>query len=292
MGALSLTVDKSELKRDISPFLPSVGTIPYANCYRCIFGQEYPGCSLNCISHIEYLFEKIVKPEEVAGIFFEPIQAHGGVIVPPEEYLKQLRKLSAEHGILMLADEVVTGFGRTGKMFGVDNYGIVPDVMYFGKPIGSGMPLGAILAKKELMDNWTSSGPASTLAGNPYACARSLAMIKLILSKNLLQNAERLGKYFYKRFKELAEKHSIIGDIRGKGLLIGVELVSNLRTKRPISQKVTKHIHDYAFKRGFLINTTSGMYKNIIKLSPPLILTEKQAEAGMNIIENAIKEIV
>jgi 4-aminobutyrate aminotransferase len=289
MGALSLTVDSSDLRRNYSPFLPGVVTIPYASCYRCIFGQEYPKCALVCINYIEYIFKTVVKPEEVAAVFVEPIQAHGGVIIPPAEYFSKLRKICSEHGILIIDDEVVTGFGRTGKMFGIEHFTIEPDVMYFGKPIASGMPLGAILATRDLMENWESSGPASTLAANPLACARALAMIDLISKEELIENTNRVGESILRRIQEMAEIHPLIGDVRGKGLLIGIELVKNHITKEP-AQDEAKHVMNNAYKRGLLIST-SGIYKNVLKLSPPLILTQEQADAGLNILDNSLKEV-
>lgn len=290
MGALSLTVDSSDLRRNYSPLLPGVVPIPYANCYRCMFGQEYPDCGLLCASHIEYIFDTVVKPEEVAAIFLEPIQAHGGVIIPPAEYFRRLRKLCSEHGILMIYDEVVTGFARTGKMSGIEHFAVEPDVMYFGKPIAAGMPLGAILARRDLMENWVSSGPASTLAANPLACARALAMINIIYKENLMENASRVGEHIVRSMREMAEVYPLIGDVRGKGLLIGIELVKDQKTKEPAKNEA-KNIMDNAYKRGLLIST-SGIYKNVLKLSPPLVLTEEQADAGLDILESSLKEVM
>lgn len=289
MGALSLTLDNSDLRKRYAPFLPAVMGIPYANCYRCMFGQEHPRCGTVCAEQMEYLFKTVVDPEEVAAVFIEPIQAHGGVIIPPSEYFKKLRRICSNFGILLIDDEVVTGFGRTGKMFGIQHFGIEPDVMYFGKPIAAGMPLGAILARKDLMDNWVSSGPASTLAGNLLACARASAMIDILKKEKLIENAAKMGAHIVKRMRELADKFPVIGDVRGKGLLIGIELVKNAKTKEPASDKV-KHVVEKSYKNGLLFSV-SGLYKNVIKLSPPLILTEKQAEKAVDTIEGSLKEI-
>jgi len=289
MGALSLTLDSSGLRKSYSPFLPGIMGIPYANCYRCMFGQEYPRCGMLCVEQIKYLFKTVVEPEEVAAIFIEPIQAHGGVIVPPNDYFLKMRKICSEFGILIMDDEVVTGFGRTGKMFGIQHFGIEPDAMYFGKPIAAGMPLGAILARKELMDSWVSSGPASTLAANLLACARASAMIDILKKEKLIENAAKIGAHIVKRMQELADKFPVIGDVRGKGLLIGIELVKNAKSKEPASEEV-KYVMEKSYKNGLLFSV-SGLYKNVIKLSPPLILTEEQAEKAVNIIEDSLKDI-
>jgi len=289
MGALSLTLDSSDLRKYCGPFLPGIIGIPYANCYRCTFRQEYPKCGMACIEQVEYIFKTVVDPEEVAAVFIEPIQAHGGVIVPPNEYFKKLRKVCSEHGILIMDDEVVTGFGRTGKMFGIQHFGMEPDAMYFGKPIAAGMPLGAILARKELMDNWVSSGPASTLAANLLACARASALIDILQKEKLLENAANIGTYIVKRIRELADEFPIIGDVRGKGLLIGIELVKNTKTKEPAQEEV-KQIMEKAYTKGLLFSV-SGLYKNVIKFSPPLVLTKEQADRAVNIIGESLKEI-
>lgn len=289
MGALSLTLDSSDLRARCSPFLPGVMGIPYANCYRCVFGQEYPSCGMLCIGQMEYLFKTVVEPQEVAAIFIEPIQAHGGVIVPPNEYFLKMKKICSEFGILIIDDEVVTGFGRTGRMFGIQHFGMEPDVMYFGKPIAAGMPLGAILARKELMDNWVSHGPASTLAANLLSCARASALIDILQQEKLVQNAAKTGTYFLGRMKELAERFPIIGDVRGKGLLIGIELVKNAKTKEP-AQNALKSILQDSFKKGLLFSV-SGLYKNVIKFSPPLILTTDQVDKAIDIIEYSLKQL-
>jgi len=287
IGALSLTVDDANLRKYYSPLLPGVIPVPYANCYRCPFGQEYPGCSLLCVSYIEHLLDTVVQPEEVAAIFVEPIQNHGGVIIPPIEYLRKLRELCSEHGILLIDDEVVMAFGRTGKMFGIEHFAIEPDVMYFGKPIGVGMPLGAILARRDLMENWYGGG--STLAAPPLACVRALTMINIIQQEKLANNATRVGEHIVKRLREIAEVYPLIGDVRGKGLIIGIELVRDYKTKEP-AQEEAKNVMENAYKKGLLIGI-SGPYKNVLKLSPPLILTEEQADAGLDMLESSLKEI-
>jgi len=286
MGALSLTVDDANLRRYYSPLLPGVVPIPYANCYRCPFGQEYPNCSFLCVNYIESLLDTVVKPEEVAALFVESIQNHGGVIVPPIEYFRKLRKICSKYGILLIDDEVVMAFGRTGKMFGIEHFGVEPDVMYFGKPLGVGLPLGAILARRDLMEDWY--GGASTLGGALLPCVRALTMINIINKERLIENAGRVGEYILRRIREMAEVNPVIGDIRGKGLMIGIDLIKDHKTKEPARDEA-KCIVDSAYKRGLLIGA-SGPYKNVLKLSPPLIQTEEQADKGLDILEISLRE--
>jgi 4-aminobutyrate aminotransferase len=289
LGALSLTVDDSGFRRNYSPFLPNVFYIPYANCYRCFFGDRYPKCNLRCIKFIRYLFDTVIHPGEVAAVFVEPIQGHGGVIVPPTEYFVKLRELCSKEQILLIDDEVIAGFGRTGKMFGIEHYDIEPDVMFFGKSIGSGIPLGAILAKKHLMESWESGGPASTTAANLLACARALTLIEIISRENLISKSHRLGEYFMNRLCEMAEDYPLIGDVRGRGLLIGIELVQNRETRVPADKRASDLI-EIAYKRGLLM-ATIGTYKNTIEIAPPLNITQEQADRGLRLLEESFREL-
>jgi 4-aminobutyrate aminotransferase/(S)-3-amino-2-methylpropionate transaminase len=285
MGALSLTVDSSKLRKSYGPFLPDVLVIPFPNCYR---GNSKSGdnCGRNEIEEIYNLFETNVLPDEVAAVFVEPIQAHGGVLIPPVDFMQALRDICTKYGILLIVDEVVTGFGRTGKMYGIHQFGIEPDVMFFGKPMGAGLPLGGILARSELMDKWTPDGPASTVAGNLLACARSLAMIETIHEERILDNVETIGGKIRNHFLEISRRVEQIGDVRGRGLLIGVELVENARTKRPLPELASNVVND-AYEKGLLI-TVSGIHKNVLKITPPLVLTVEDAQRGLDIISDSI----
>jgi 4-aminobutyrate aminotransferase-like enzyme len=286
MGALSLTVDDASLRKNYSPFLPGIVPIPYANCYRCPFGQENQNCSLLCVNYIKHLLDTVVKPEEVAAIFVEPIQNHGGVIIPPIEYFRELRKICSKHDILLVDDEVVMAFGRTGKMFGIEHFGVEPDIMYFGKPFGVGLPLGAILARGDLMEDW--HGGASTLAGALLPCVRALTMIDIIRRERLTDNARKTGEHILKRIHEIAEINPLIGDVRGKGLMIGIELVKDHKTKDPATEEA-KRVVDSAYKRGLLIGA-SGPFKNVLKLTPPIILTKEQADAGLDMLHFSLRD--
>lgn len=282
MGALSLTIDSAQLRKGYAPFLPNIVPIPFPYPYRIPSNHGRKE-----IEEIRHILETNVIPEEVAAIFVEPIQAHGGVLVPPREYMQGLQLLSKEFGILLIVDEVVTGFGRTGKMFGIQHFGIEPDVMFFGKPMGAGLPLGGILGKEALMTNWTSDGPASTVAGNLLACARSLAMLNAIKEEDLLQNVSRIGDHIQNRFSELKSSLNCIGDVRGKGLLIGVELVTNKESKEPATSLANSVVED-AYREGVLM-AVSGIHKNILKITPPLIVSEEQADKAVDIIAASLR---
>jgi 4-aminobutyrate aminotransferase len=285
MGALSLTASKSLQKERFAPFVPEVIHVPYAYCYRCAFGQTYGECNFECVLHIEYYLEKLAPSSDVAALFAEPIQGEGGYIVPPPEYFGKLKKLCEDNEILLVDDEVQAGFGRTGKMFAIEHWGVVPDIMCMAKGIASGMPLGACVASSEIM-SWPPGAHASTFGGNPVSCAASLATIDL-LKKGLVENAAKVGAFMLKRLKEMHEKHEIIGDVRGKGLMLATELVKNRKTKEPAKKEVEKIIFD-AWRNGVLLLPCG---KNGIRFIPPLVVTEEVANFALDVFEEAIKKI-
>jgi 4-aminobutyrate aminotransferase len=285
MGALSLTASKSLQKERFAPFVPEVIHVPYAYCYRCTFGQVYGECNFECISYIENCLEKVAPPSDVAAIFAEPIQGEGGYIVPPPEYFKKLKKLCEENKILLVDDEVQAGFGRTGKMFAVEHWGVVPDIICMAKGIASGMPLGACVASSEIM-SWPPGAHASTFGGNPVSCAASLATIEL-LQGGLVENAAKVGAFILKRLKEIQENHEIIGDVRGKGLMVAAEFVKDVKTKEPAKKEVEKVMFD-AWRDGVLLLPCG---KNSIRFIPPLIVTEEQASFVLDVFEKALKKL-
>ncbi len=285
MGALSLTASKSLQKERFAPFVPEVIHVPYAYCYRCSFGQTYGECNFECVLHIEYYLEKLAPSSDVAALFAEPIQGEGGYIVPPPEYFGKLKKLCEENEILLVDDEVQAGFGRTGKMFAIEHWGVVPDIMCMAKGIASGMPLGACVASSEIM-SWPPGAHASTFGGNPVSCAASLATIDL-LKKGLVENAANVGAFMLKRLKEIQEKYEVIGDVRGKGLMVATELVKNRKTKEPAKKEVEKIIFD-AWRNGVLLLPCG---KNGIRFIPPLVVTEEVADFALDVFEEAIKKV-
>ncbi|MBF0107171.1 MAG: acetyl ornithine aminotransferase family protein [Deltaproteobacteria bacterium] len=263
VGALSLTGSKIIQKQGFSPLLQGVEHIPYPYCYRCQFGKKYGSCNLECFEYVEkVIFKKTVPPKEVAAIFVEPIQGEGGYIVPPDEYLSRLQRLAKKHGILLVADEIQSGLGRTGKMFCCEHFNLEPDIICIAKGIASGMPLGAIISNADVM-TWPPGSHASTFGGNPIACAAALKTLD-ILERELIANSEKMGRYLLLKLKKLAAKYAFIGDIRGKGLMVGMEIVTDRKTKN-IDPEKRDLIVDRAFYQGLII---LGCGPNSVRFAP------------------------
>jgi len=280
MGARSLTADRAENRRFSLPLIPGVIHVPYPNCYRCSFGQEYPGCNLLCVDHIRHTFDTVAPPEETAAFFVEPVQAQN-VVVPPKEYFQELKELCEAHEILLVDDEAMVGFGRTGKMWGIDHSNTEPDIMFLAKSIGSGMPMAAVLGSREIMEREEHLRMirGGTFCGNLVACACALKQLEVTRREKLLDNAADVGEYLMEGLREISETHETIGDVRGKGLFIGMELVKDRMNKRPAAEE-TGRIVTEAFRRGLLLGI-SGTYRNIIRMIPPLILTKEEAETAV-----------
>ncbi len=286
-GALSFTASKPVQRKFFAPLVPGVTHVPYPYCFRCPFKQEFPECNFWCIDFIkEFVLEKYVPAEEVAAMIFEPIQGEGGYIVPPDGYFQKLKKLCDEYGILMIDDEIQAGMGRTGKWFAIEHWGIEPDVITVAKGIASGFPLGAAIAKAEIMD-WERGAHASTFGGNPVSCRAALAVIEIIEEENLLENAAKLGDYIVKRFNELKEDHPIIGDVRGKGLMIGIEFIKDTKTKEP-AKKEANEIMMRSWRQGVAV-VTCGV--STLRIMPPLTITRELVDAGLEIIIKNIIEV-
>jgi 4-aminobutyrate aminotransferase len=269
--------------------VPSLVTkVPYAYCYRCPFGLEYPSCGVYCASDFieDQVFKYVTVPGDTSFMMVEAMQSDAGDVVPPKEYLKKLKQTCEKFGILYVADEVKLAPSRTGKLFGVDNYGVVPDAVAMGKSIASGMPVGALVARKGLLD-----GPflTSTLAGNSISAAAGLATIQLLKRESLLQNVERMGEELKARLEEMKERHQIIGDVRGKGLFVGVEFVKDRKTKLPAKLETAKIVYR-AWQLG-LITVFVGPDSNVLELTPPLIINREEIEKGAEILERAISDV-
>ena len=286
MGALSLTASKAIQKKHYYPVVPGITHIPYAYCYRCPLNLCHPQCGAECAYWIEdTLFRTTLPPEEVAAIFVEPIQGEGGYIVPPPEFHKQIERICRKYGILLVADEVQTGMGRTGKMFAMEHYDVTPDIIAVAKGIASGMPLGAMLARSEIMD-WEAGSHASTFGGNPVSCQAALATIKL-LEEELMENAARQGARLMAGLRELQKSHECMGDVRGKGLMVGVELVKDRETKERATEWKTEIIQR-AFNRGLLL---LGCGENTIRFSPPLIVSADEIDVCLSLFDEAVREV-
>lgn len=283
MGSLSLTASKLTQRRGLGPFMPGVFHAPYANCYRCPVGAHPESCAAECLRFIEdQLFVHLVPPEEVAAIIVEPIQGEGGYVVPPNMFHERLRDITRKFGMLLVVDEVQSGMGRTGKMFAIEHTGVTPDVVTMAKGIASGLPLGVMTARSEIM-SWPPGTHASTFGGNPVSCAASLATLKL-LREALVRNAETVGAHMLAGVKGLMEKHAIIGDVRGRGLMIGLELVRDRQTKERATTERDRVVQE-CFARGLLV---LGAGQNAIRLSPPLVLTTAQADTAIWILDQAL----
>ena len=279
-GALSLTGSKVVQKEGFAPLLPGVTHIPYPDPYR---GDKN---GQDCLDYLEKtVFQKIVPPKEVAAIFFEPIQGEGGYVVPPQRFVEGLREITRKHGILLVADEVQAGMGRTGKMFASEHYGLEPDVICLAKGIASGMPLGAIIARNDVMD-WPYGSHASTFGGNPVACAASLKTLDL-LEGGLIENSEKRGKYLQSKLKALQKKHSCMGDVRGKGLMVGVEIVTDKKSKNPAPELRDTIVMD-AFYKGLII---LGCGPNTLRFAPSLIVNKQHIDCAVGIIDKVLKKL-
>ena len=287
MGSLSLTASKLTQRRGFGPFAPGVLHAPYANCYRCPVGNSPDTCAAECLRFIEeQLLVHLVSPDEVAAIIVEPIQGEGGYVVPPNVFHERLRELTATHGMLLIVDEVQSGMGRTGKMFAIEHTGVQPDVVTMAKGIASGLPLGVATARSEIM-SWPPGTHASTFGGNPVACAASLATLKL-LRDGLVKNAEVVGAHMMAGARALMDKHPLVGDVRGRGLMIGLELVRDRQTKERATRERDAIVHE-CFARGLLV---LGAGQNAIRLSPSLVLTKEQADVAISILDQALTSVV
>jgi 4-aminobutyrate aminotransferase len=289
MGALSLTASKPQQKRRFSPLVPGVTHVRYPDVYRgCAGGpQDAEKFALGCARYIEdKLFKTVLAPEEVAAIFVEPIQGEGGYVVAPTIFMQELRRICDNHGILLVLDEVQSGMGRTGKWFAVEHTGVHPDIVCMAKGIASGMPLGVTMSRADIMD-WIPGSHASTFGGNPVCIAAALATLDVIEREGLLRNSQEVGDHMLKRMGVWPKKHKIVGDVRGRGLMIGVEIVKDQAT-REYGASERDRIVEQAFERGVLF---LGCGPCTIRIAPPLIVTKDEADVAMDALEESIAVI-
>jgi 4-aminobutyrate aminotransferase len=283
MGSLSLTGSKYVQRARFSPLLPGVTHVPYANCYRCAYGKQPETCSVECVKVIEdSLFKTILPAQEVAAIAVEPVQGEGGYVVPPQKFFDELSAVAARHGILLIADEVQSGMGRTGRMWASGHFGFAPDILAAAKGIASGMPLSATISRAEIMC-WKPGSHASTFGGNPVACAASLATIEL-LEQELIENARRMGERLRARMADWPRRFPCVGQVRGLGLMIGIEIVRDQATRERAQDWRDAIVHA-CFERGVLV---LGAGENTIRLSPPLVLTADQADFLADTLEGCL----
>ena len=284
MGALSLTASKPIQRKGALPLVPDAVHFPFPYCYRCAWKQTFPECDYYCVDYFkEQYLEKFVPVDDVAAYFFEPIQGEGGYVPAPPEYFKKMEFLRKE-GVLFVSDEIQTGVGRTGKFLGIEHFGINPDVVTIAKGIASGLPLSATVSKAEVMESWKPGQHASTFGANPVAVEAGLATLDVMKSERLLENANRVGGKAKKRLVEMMAKYEIVGDVRGMGLFVGVEIVKDKRSKKR-GEEEAKQIIDYCFHHG-LLTITAG--RNTIRVIPPLNISEEEMDEGLDILEEAI----
>jgi 4-aminobutyrate aminotransferase len=286
MGALSLTASKPQQKRRFGPMVPGVTHVRYPDVYRGCSGgpQDHEAFALGCARFIEEkLFKTNLPPEEVAAIFVEPIQGEGGYVVAPSSFMQELRRICDRHGILLVVDEVQSGIGRTGKWWAVEHTGVEPDIVCMAKGIASGMPLGVTMSRAQIMD-WVPGSHASTFGGNPVCIAAALATLDVIEQEGLLKNAHEVGSHMLKRMAEWPAKFKHVGDVRGRGLMLGVDMVKDKKTKE-YAHDERDRIVELAFERGVLF---LGCGPSTIRIAPPLIVTREEADVALDILEDSI----
>ena len=287
MGALSLTASKPQQKRRFAPLVPGVTHVRYPDVYRGCSGgaEDAEAFALGCARFIEEkLFKTTLPPEEVAAIFVEPIQGEGGYVVAPMPFMQELRRICDRHGILLVVDEVQSGVGRTGKWWAVEHTGVQPDIVCMAKGIASGMPLGVTMARAEIMD-WVPGSHASTFGGNPVCVAAALATLDVIEKEGLLANATEIGNHMLKRMADWPRKHRLVGDVRGRGLMVGVEIVKDQATKE-YGNAERDRIVELAFERGILF---LGCGPSTVRISPPLVVSRDEADAAIDVLEECIE---
>ena len=275
-------------KRKGGPYMAGCTFLPTPYCYRCFFELEYPKCHLRCARALEDII-RFNTYDSVAAFIAEPVQGEGGIIVPPDDYFMEIDKILKKHGILLLIDEVQSGFGRTGKMFGIEHYGVEPDIMTMAKGIAAGFPLSAFIAREEIADSFKPGDHLSTFGGNPVSCAAAVANIAYLQGEKVVENSAIKGVWLKGKFEELKAKHSRIGEVRGKGLMIGIELVSDRSSKTPASEEAKK-LRDYCLSQGLLIGI-GGVFNNVLRFQPPLVISQDQMEQAVTILDRALGQV-
>ena len=282
-GAMSLTASKLVQKRGYAPFLPEVYHSHYANCYRCPVGKDPATCNVECLNLLtDTMFAHTVNPDEVAAVIVEPVQGEGGYVVPHPQFLKRLRELTRKHGILLIADEVQSGMGRTGRLFASEHFDLQPDIVVVAKGIASGMPLAALMARADVM-KWNDGGHGSTFGGNPVSAAAALATLDL-LEGGLIDNAAKVGEHLLKHAKDVLLKHPAMGDVRGIGLMIGLDIVKDKASREPDGARRLEIIQE-CFRRGLIL---IGCGKSTIRFAPPLTIDTEDADIAVRIVDEAM----
>jgi 4-aminobutyrate aminotransferase/(S)-3-amino-2-methylpropionate transaminase len=286
---MSLTSKSKPYKFGFGPFAPEIYRAPYAYCYRCPLGLEYPRCSVACADYLEEFFVSYVAAEEVAALLVEPVQGEGGFVTPPPEYFPKLRAICDKYGIQMIVDEIQTGFGRTGKIFAIDHWDVAPDMITVAKSLAGGMPLSGVVGRAELLDDPHVGGLGGTYGGNPLCCAAALAVLDALEQDDLLRRGEQLGETLRARFLAMQEEFEIIGDVRGKGPMLALELVEDRESKLPATEKA-KALVGYCREKGLII-LACGNFGNVIRTLMPLVISDEELERGLSIMEDGLRAI-
>jgi 4-aminobutyrate aminotransferase/(S)-3-amino-2-methylpropionate transaminase len=286
---MSLTSKVKPYKFGFGPFAPEVYRMPFAYCYRCPFGLDYPGCDVACADHLKEFFISHVAAEKTAAVIAEPITGEGGFITPPPEYFPKLIKICRDNGILFIADEIQTGMGRTGRMFAMEHWNVEPDLMTVAKSLAAGMPLSAVVGRKEMMEVVHPFGLGGTYGGNPVACQAGLAVMEIFEEENLLQAAETLGKKLKKRFDAFQKEYELIGEVRGMGPMMALELVKDRETKEPATDEA-KALVKFCYDKGLII-LSCGNFGNVIRTLMPLIITDELLDRGLAIMEEGLTSL-
>lgn len=286
-AAMSLTGQMQPYKYNFGPPIPWIYHLPFAYCYRCPFGQTYPGCELACAKYVEQVFGSVISPDAIAALIVEPVQGEGGFIVPPKEFLPELYQVCKAKGIIFIDDEVQTGIARTGKLFAIEHSSIEPDLITTAKSVGGGMVLSAVTGKAEIMDAPHVGGLGGTYAGHPLSCEAALVALDLVEKKNLIARANAIGDQVKQAFYAMQERYPIIGDVRGLGAMVAIELVKDRKTKEPAKQE-TALVREKCYKNG-LIALSAGIHHNVIRTLMPLVITDEELEEGLSILDEALK---
>ena len=283
---MTLTSRVKPTKFGFGSLVPEIYRMPYAYCYRCSFGLTYPDCGVACADHLNDFFLSHVAAEDVAAVIAEPVQGEGGFVAPPPEYFPKLKAICEKNGICFIADEIQSGIGRTGTMFAMENWNVEADLTTTAKSLAGGMPLSAVIGRKEIIDTVHAGGIGGTYGGNPVACAAALAVFDIFETENLLKKAQELGKKLRKRLDSFKEKYEIVGDVRGVGPMLAIELVEDRETKKPAVNAAVALVR-YCLEKGLVI-LKCGRYNNVIRLLMPLVITTKQLNKGLDIMEEGL----
>ncbi len=285
---MTLTSKVRPYKYEFGPFAPEVYKIPSAYCYRCYFGLSYPNCEMQCVKNLERFFIAECPADNIAALIAEPIQGEGGFIVPPPEYLSGLKEICSKHGILFIVDEIQSGFGRSGKMFASEHFGLEADLITIAKSLAAGFPLSAVTGRAEIMDAPAPGEIGGTYGGNPVSCAAALEVIDIMREEDLPERGLKIGEAMKKRLYEMQEKYPVIGDVRGLGAMVAIELVNDRKTREP-AKEITGKLAAGCYRRGLVV-LTAGIYGNVLRFLPPLVLSDEELNQAMDVLEESLKE--